>query len=411
MVLTLSTENADTLTDTLERAATKPAQYLKLALDDETSGGRAAGLILTKEDILKIKRYERRGLGLPTTPTSVSNQLGFSKSDISGLEVSDFTLLYQSIYEHALMWNPIEKDVKLVGVSLDNFSGNLILTGERLIAAINTLTILSQLVLTVADLDEETIEGTDWPELSAEDLKILQALPFYLQSVKVDVERCQGEATQLKNALEIFSAGMTTQLIPLTNEKLTLARKNNLAHGIETLKSDIQQLESDIKDKEREYKKATANIAWGGFGGPIGVAITGGIFGSQAEQIRKEKNKLIERKQQKISELAIKVPLLAAMEDVVMFFQDLNFSLLDAEQGAKNLEDLWSVMVKLIDLSSEELKRIDNSRQLLFFVLDFEKAIAPWKTIKGYTHQLLVVFSEALEEYKILNAERRSDAK
>src|SRR5471030_501133 len=124
MVLTLSTENADTLTDTLERAATKPAQYLKLALDDETSGGRASGLILTKEDILKIKRYERRGLGLPTTPAGVTQQLGFTESKIAGLEVADFTQLYVSIHEHALTWGPIEKDVKLVGVSLDNFSGN-----------------------------------------------------------------------------------------------------------------------------------------------------------------------------------------------------------------------------------------------------------------------------------------------
>ncbi|MCF5586072.1 binary cytotoxin component, partial [Pseudomonas syringae] len=46
----------------IARVTLKPVEYLSLMLDDEKKGGRGAALILTQEDILSLKRYERHAL-------------------------------------------------------------------------------------------------------------------------------------------------------------------------------------------------------------------------------------------------------------------------------------------------------------------------------------------------------------
>ncbi|RMN40338.1 Binary cytotoxin component, partial [Pseudomonas cannabina] len=70
----------------IARVTLKPVEYLNLILDDEKNGGRSAALILTKEDILSLKRYERHALNIPTSLSRVEQQLGFTRSGMPGLE-------------------------------------------------------------------------------------------------------------------------------------------------------------------------------------------------------------------------------------------------------------------------------------------------------------------------------------
>lgn len=57
-----------------------PIIYIKTALLDEEFEGRSPALILTKEDIYNIKRYEQHSLNLPVTLAGVEQALGFKKA-------------------------------------------------------------------------------------------------------------------------------------------------------------------------------------------------------------------------------------------------------------------------------------------------------------------------------------------
>ncbi len=92
----------------IARVTLKPVEYLSVILDDEKSGGRSAALILTKEDILSLKSYERHALNIPTSLNRVEQQLGFTRSYIPGLEPKDMLVTYQAINNHGKSWLSIE---------------------------------------------------------------------------------------------------------------------------------------------------------------------------------------------------------------------------------------------------------------------------------------------------------------
>ncbi|OSR42270.1 hypothetical protein BV323_01379 [Pseudomonas syringae pv. actinidiae] len=193
---------------------------------------------------------------------------------------------------------------------------------------------------------------------------------------------------------------LSVQLIPGINDKVKLARRSDLDQQIKNLEKDIEQLTKEIEQKNKEYKTATNNIAWGIFGGPIGVAITGGIYGAKAEKIRKEKNKMVDSKNQKIQILKEKVPLAAAVRSLQILFEDMNIRMMDAHQSATHLKDLWTMLAAYIDRSASELSAITDDQKLMIFALQFQGVVTPWLEIRGMTTQLLKIFDSALDQFQ-----------
>lgn len=68
------------ITEDIARVTTKPVEYLRAILEDGDKGGRRPGLIVTDEDVISLKRYERQGLNLPTTLARTEQYLGFEKA-------------------------------------------------------------------------------------------------------------------------------------------------------------------------------------------------------------------------------------------------------------------------------------------------------------------------------------------
>ncbi|KEZ69101.1 binary cytotoxin component, partial [Pseudomonas syringae pv. syringae FF5] len=138
----------------------------------------------------------------------------------------------------------------------------------------------------------------------------------------------------------------------------------------------------------------------GGCGGPIGVAITGGIFGAKAEKIRKEKNRMVASKAQKVQLLKEKVPLTAAVRSLQLMFDDMYIRMLDAHKGATHLKDLWLLLATYIERSAHELAAIKDDQALLIFAMQFQGVVMPWLEIKGKTTELLKIFDSALDQFK-----------
>jgi hypothetical protein len=397
----MQTSSAACCNEDLERIITLPLEYMTVAMNDGNHEGREAALILTEEDILNIKRYEKYSLNLPTTLERVENQLGFTSSKLPGLEPRDMLVTYQAINSHAKTWATIESEVKLTGVNIDAFAAQFTATGNILLKAVDRMDILDQLDLSVGDLTLEQVAAIKPIPLNAKDLRIRTTLSIYLKNTAEDINRYQKNAQDLTRDITTFARTLNEDLIPIINDKIVLARRSDLEQQTAELEKDIARLTLDIEQKREEYAQAKKNITWGGFGGPIGIAISGGIFGSQAEKARKAKNKLIAEKNAKVLELKEKRPLAAAIRSLEVLFEDMNIRMEDAQESSTHLRDLWAMLAAYVNRSAESLASITDAQQLFEFVLQFEAVVRPWVEIKGMTQKFLYLFESALMQFKL----------
>ncbi|MCI3946870.1 binary cytotoxin component [Pseudomonas syringae] len=384
----------------IARVTLKPVEYLNVIANDEENGGRSAALIVSHEDILSLKRYERHSLNLPTSLTRVEEQLGFTKSGIPGLEPKDMLATYTAINRHGKSWVRIEDLIKLSGVTIDLFATQFSNQGQQLIHYIEKMDFARQLDLTVADLIIEDVREKSPAPLSKTDQRACVTLAEFLKTLASQIAIHQQAAEQLARQIDTFSTVLSVELIPGINDKVKLAQRSDLDQQIKDLEKDIDQLTFDIEQKNKEYKAAVNKAVSGLIGGPIGLAITGGIFGSQAEKIRKLKNKMIAEKGQKIKLLNEKRPLAAAVCSLQLIFEDMNIRMVDAHKSATNLKDLWNILAAYINTSVNELAAIKDDQALLIFAMQFQGVVTPWLEIKGLTTKLLKVFESALDQFK-----------
>ncbi|RMN21981.1 Binary cytotoxin component, partial [Pseudomonas cannabina] len=201
----------------------------------------------------------------------------------------DMLVTYQAINNHGKSWRGIEDGIKRSGFAIDLFAAQFSGQGQTIINYIEKMDFASQLDLTVADLTIEEVRDKTPSPLSETDQRVCITLAEFLKKTASQIKGHQHAAGTLAQNIDTFSNVLSVRLIPGINDKVKLAARSDLNDQIKELEKDIEQLTTVIEQKNKEYKTAMNNIAWGGFGGPIGVAITGGIFGAKAEKIRKEK--------------------------------------------------------------------------------------------------------------------------
>lgn len=376
-----------------------PIIYIKTALLDEEFEGRSPALILTKEDIFDIKRYEQHSLNLPVTLPRVEQALGFKKSNVSGLEPQDILKTYDQIRSHALSWNPIENDIKNVTFTIDRFAARFYKNGSSILETIEQMSIAQRLQLKVSDLTVAFINELEPSALDDQDLSIRKQLSDFLKSIADEVEKHRQDATALTNAIEAFANTLTQTLIPDINQKFKRASQSGLSTQINELERYIDDLTQQIAEKTAEYKKNVALAFSGAPGAAIGLFITGGIFGKKAEDARKAKNRLLKEKAGAIEKLKVSRPLLNAVSSLAIHFEDMQFRMHDAHRSAANLRDIWMMLSEYIQEAASELETIKDNQSLLTFALKFSNVVEPWSEINGFTQKLLDIFNSALTQF------------
>ncbi|WP_122754769.1 alpha-xenorhabdolysin family binary toxin subunit A [Pseudomonas viridiflava] len=376
-----------------------PTEFLRTLAEDEKNNGRATALILTKEDILSIKRYERHSLNLPNTLARVEQQLGFTHSGISGLEPQDLLLTYSAINQHAQSWSAIEVDIKAKGFDLDLFAGEFSNQGKQILDYVDKMELARQLQLTVADLTIETVKSLTPAPLTKTDKTVCLSLAETLKKMAVQMEAHRKASKKLAEDIKQFAHTLTVDLVPGINDKVRLASRADLDEDLIALEKEIDRLTVDIDQKHQEYKTTKTHITLGLLGGIVGLIVTDSIFGAQAEAIRKEKNRLVTEKKTRLETFGQKRPLAAAIRSLEVLFEDMKIRMLDAHQSAVNLQDLWTMLGKYVDNAATRLADISDDQTLLDFVLEFKSVVTPWEEIKGITTHLLLTFEQALDEF------------
>ncbi|MGT3241255.1 pore-forming cytotoxin subunit YaxA [Yersinia enterocolitica] len=383
-----------------------PKVVLDFITGEQTGVARSGG-IFTKEDLINLKLYVRKGLSLPIQQDEVTAYLGYKKIDVAGLEPKDIKLLFDGIHNHALNWNDVEQAVLQQSLDLDIAAKNIISTSNEIISLINQMPITVRVKTMLGDITDQQLENITY---ESADHEVASALKDILDEMKVDINRHQATTANVRKKVsdyritltggELSSGDKVNGLEPQVKTKYDLMEKNNMRKSIKELDEKIKEKRQRIEQLKKDYDKFVGLSFTGAVSGIIAIAIAGGIFGAKAENARKEKNALISEVAELESKVSSQRALQTALEALSLSFSDIGIRMVDAESALNHLDFMWLSVLNQITESQTQFATINNALRLTSFVNKFQQVITPWKSVGDSARQLVDIFDEAIKEYK-----------
>lgn len=357
---------------------------------------RPPGLLITTEDVRRIRRYVNTALALPTELNEVQYLLGYEATDISGLEPQAIQALHVDIKAHAKTWTELETNMQKVGSDLYVFAGNLITIAVHMIEYVKSLDAYQ--TLQVGDLSPEQIDRMPPVELVEGDRKKLPGLLALVDDLKIYVKEHSASTTLTRVGVKTFKRVLKDDIAPGVSLKIRLVSSGSPEAEVNRLTEEIAHLNQRIEQKLAEYEEYS-DYKWIGFWwGVIPGVISVSIYGPKATAALEEKDRLVEEKRKVEKNLEGVNMLLASLTAFETSLQDLKSRVDGAASGVSNIESLWVLLEELVDSSYDRIKNIHNGLYLVSFVSRFQTLMSNWTEIKGQAFDLLTAFNKALDE-------------
>ncbi|MCC8375414.1 MULTISPECIES: alpha-xenorhabdolysin family binary toxin subunit A [Photorhabdus] len=383
-----------------------PSATLQLLTGKQEGVARPGG-IFTKEDLINIKLYVKKGLSLPFNLEEVKSYLGYQKINIAGLEPEDIHTLFEEIRTHSFSWSDVENDILQQSIDLEIIGQQITETGENIISIINEMPIITRIKMRLGEISERQLAQITYTH---EDREVSSALEEILDTIKNDIKKQREKTEKVKTEVSDFklkliggrlsNGSIALGLQPQVENKRKLMKDYKMSVSIEDLDDKIIEKKEEIVQLKKDYDKFVGLAFSGIAAGLIGLAITGGIFGSKAEEVRKRKNMLIEEVRSLEESIKGKRALQKSITSLSLDFSDIDTRLLDAEVALNHLDYMWQSMLTQINASKDKFTQINDALNLTSFITKFQQVINPWKEVEGSAKQLVKVFDEALKEYK-----------
>ena len=381
----------------LDDAATQASQLFSASSADNDDT-RGSGLILTKDQLKDLKRYEIAGLALPIELEDVIAYLGYRNGAGTGLEPEDFQKTFKLVHAHASLWNPLRTDLLTVNDKLVLFSGSIQTYGESMSEVFDDIEALGLVekynISTLEDLKRVEMElGQEFPGIKQTDRADIGS---FLNDILEKVREQEALANGIKDRLDAFGFDLANKITPEIQSRLKQIDDNTLDAEIKALQTVIDNRALTIEEKNKEYKKLVEDAIAGITSGLIMV-----IYASvQAEKVRKERNELKKLQQADIARMSHKDKVLASLERVRMDIQDLDLIAIEADIATKNLIIVWNKLATFIVASSREVERINDGLNMRRFRNRFNLVVKPWPAIEKDAQALLRVFAQADAEFQ-----------
>ncbi|WP_447651791.1 alpha-xenorhabdolysin family binary toxin subunit A [Pseudomonas abietaniphila] len=381
----------------LDDAATQASQLFSASSADNDDT-RGSGLILTKDQLKDLKRYEIAGLALPIELEDVMAYLGYRNGAGTGLEPEDFQKTFKLVHAHASLWNPLRTDLLTVNDKLVLFSGSIQTYGESMSEVFDDIEALGLVekynISTLEDLKRVEMElGQEFPGIKQTDRADIGS---FLNDILEKVREQEALANGIKDRLDAFGFDLANKITPEIQSRLKQIDDNTLDAEIKALQTGIDNRALTIEEKNKEYKKLVGDAIAGISSGLIMV-----IYASvQAEKVRKERNELKKQQQADIAQMSHKNKVLASLARVRMDIQDLEVIAIDADIATKNLITVWNKLAGFIVASSREVEGINDGLNMRRFRNRFNLVVGPWRTIEKDAKALLRVFAQADAEFR-----------
>ncbi|WP_322615783.1 alpha-xenorhabdolysin family binary toxin subunit A [Pseudomonas sp. BIC9C] len=401
--------------DALKEAA--PEEVVKFAIDapklfsDGSAGkldgsSRDSGLLLTKKQIIDLRKYEAAGLALPYTLDDVRDYLHFGAGQDGGpgLKPEDFLTTFLNTRKHAKRWSPLREQIMLTGTDLRGFAGSMLTYGaamKKVYLDLKASGILDERnIKTLEQLKQLELElGDKFPGIELED-DTISDLDYYLKQIFEKIEFNLQTVGGIKKDLDLFGYDLREYVLPDIKLRVGLIGNSSLAEDIKKLKVVIDERAKEIDIKNTEYKAAVQEALKAAAGMNI-VGLAMAIYmGVEAENIRARRNELYAQQENDIQTLANMNQTLGSLARVKHDLQSLEIVAVDADIATQNLMHVWSVLYLCIKNSQSAVGRINDALSLRIFMTEFEEVVGPWEQIKLDSDKLIDVFKEADEEYE-----------
>ena len=380
-------------------ASRLPGEYIKFVAGQTHSAvdPKDIGFLIRREDIHNTRKYVEFAKMLPLSLDVVRKRLNYDRIDVEGLSPEDILKLNERAVAHANTWPKVESGSKEVARELEKFAANFITTGEGVVSLIRAVDLGRQLQGKFEDLTEEEQQKLHTILLDHTEKSAIESMVVYLADAKKSTTAFIKSVEHVEALAKGFEKGLSDDLIPLVKVKMMAYKNSGKEHEREALLEDVLQLNEKIAALASAYKNAVGASFSGLALGPIGLVVTGGIFGSKAENIRKEKNKLIADRRKLLEKLKNADKLAELLDDLQLHLVDLQGKMLGAEVGAKQLSQTWTYIAAYLDEASESLSKVDTLLELHKFAMNFAMVLNPWVSIKGYSAQISTAFNELLQ--------------
>lgn len=391
----------------VDEAARAPVTLFDYSAANPDDAEREPGLILTKEQLKNIKRYEIAGLALPIELNNVINYLGYSTGAGRGLEATDFQLTFKTIHAHASSWNPLRVDLISVGNKLQLFASEMEIHRETMLEVRDDIRQLNKLegydIKTLDDVRKlEQSMGNKFPGivLDARDKETVSEFSYYLDRILESVKQQEADAKSIKVRLDTFASLLSLQVRPSLQLKIRAIDNNTLSDDIKALKDIIDRRAADIDVKTKEYNE-TVKQAVGSAASFNVIGLGMGIYmGTRAKAIRKERDQLRAEQTRDIAAMQTKNRILGSLNRVRLDLQDLDLIVIDADIATKNLVTVWNKLSIFVQRSSDRVDQINDALSVRQFINEFQLVANPWKDIEKDAHTLLEVFGQADKEFR-----------
>ncbi|MFW3898976.1 alpha-xenorhabdolysin family binary toxin subunit A [Pseudomonas bharatica] len=394
----MNTKENDSLQalDTQQRAEFVPQQYFDVISRRADNNRMQPALIFTDDNLRSIKRYVHYVLRLPKSIEEIN---GAHDLSLLGIDAAQVHRLFTNLRIHVGAWDVLERETKSLGTRLEIFAQSFITDGGALITTLQQTEAFRTLRARLRDVvDEVSLARTGFSPLGEEDRKQVASIRSHLEFIAKDISDVRGSITAIKTRAQWFADVVVHQLRPETDALNRQIKDISPEKLIDDLRQQIAPLDKQIEDMDVSYQKLVGLAFTGLLFGPIGVAITGGIYGAQAEAVRAANNLLRRKREALVQQIQAISPMVAVFETTTLQIADLKFRLTEVQTAAKNLEDVWSMLGVYVEQSGEELALIDNDIELATFMLRFERVLRPWHSIREISSQLSKIFNETVDE-------------
>lgn len=378
--------------DPVKKVKMLPERYFEFL--GSRLGSQQAGGLLTADNLKVIKKYVNVVSQLPRTLQEVEQEVDYSVLNLDATLVYE---LYRALHRHSDEWDKLERSVKQLGPEIEMFADSLVQRGGALLQNLES----SEAFLEIKRCRAE--EGGDVYALELSDEEqaaIKHLLAPGLTALVSEIEGTRRRIDDVDARANWFNSEIKRELRPRLARLTAHLDEKASSENILEKRQQLDEWDEQIDQLAADY---SANVGYAFTGllfGPIGVAVTGGVFGAKAEKIRAEKNALIEKRDDLAQMMGRMMPALQDLERISTLVRDLQFRCKDLSSATKRMADVWLFLASYANTSVNEAKEINDIHRLEEFVHDFSEVIKPWGKIGNICHTLSELFNELIEEYE-----------
>ncbi|NNJ14113.1 alpha-xenorhabdolysin family binary toxin subunit A [Pseudomonas putida CSV86] len=394
----MTTKENDSLQamDAQQRAEFVPQQYFDVISRRADNNRMQPALIFTADNLRSIKRYVHYVLRLPKSIDEIN---GTHDLSLIGIDAAQVDRLYTNLRTHVETWDVLERETKSLGTRLEIFASSFITDGRTLIEKLEATEAFRTLKARLRDVvDEVSLARSGFRVLGKGERKQVADLRSHLGIIAEDIAEVRQQITAIKERAQWFADAVVRQLRPETDALNRQIKDISPEKLVDDLRQRLTPLDEEIEKMDASYQKLVGLAFTGLVFGPIGVAITGGIYGAQAEGVRAANNLLRRKRETLVQQIEAISPMVGVFETTTLQIADLKFRLTEVQTAAKNLEDVWNMLGVYVEQSGEELELIGTDIELATFMLRFERVLRPWHSIRDISSQLSKIFNETVDE-------------